>query len=70
MANSALCYALFEQLFMDTVHPGFPNFGFQSSGTLNSKKNPQNLGCYKVGTRALGFRSYMGAIGYGLQPER
>ena len=33
VANSALCCALFEQLFMDTVHTGFPNFGFRSSGT-------------------------------------
>ena len=31
---------------MDTVHNRFPNFGFQFSGTQNSKKkkNPVDLG--------------------------
>ena len=48
MANSALCCALFEQLFMDTVYTGFPILCFQSNGTQNSKKKKKTPGIWGV----------------------
>ena len=37
---------------MNTVHTGFPNFGFQTSGTQNSKKKRTSvdLGRHKITT--------------------
>ena len=59
---------------MDTVYTGFPNLCFQSNGTQNSKKKkekrPLGFGVLQSWYQSVGFRSYMGAIGYGLPLER